>query len=103
MDPELMQTDMSPEDAAASLAFGTNLMDQSLASQENPEEQAENEPMEEEKPLRDQYPQEEENTELDVVREEIKALREEIQEVLSEEDQKEEHEEPEAPKPTQEA
>lgn len=78
--------DITPDEAAASLAFVTNLSQQMMPQAPMEQESA---PTQEETPLRDKYaPQEEtsESPELDGIKSEISALRGEIQEALKEED-----------------
>ena len=94
---------LSPEDAAASLAFATNLLNQHLASQvpqddsqDAPQDGLQNAPQnasgaqdEAQASLRDQYPQEEEKHDIEAIKEELQSLRQEIKDVLNENGQDE--------------
>jgi len=97
MNPEDLQAQepMSADDAKASLGIATMLQEQMMKSQAPQMQEQPEEPQEETQPenLRDQY--DEPNDELGAIREEIAGLREEIQQVLAEETNESENEEPE--------
>lgn len=88
--PQMMD-DMTPEEAKASLGLATRLGEQFLMSQVPQEE-----PVAEEEPkdtsLRDEYPnaeKEDESGKIDLVLKEIASIKDEIQEVLKEDEQQE--------------
>ena len=88
MNEEIMQEqDITPEEAKASLGLSTRLSEQFLMSQvpqDEPEAPIEaQEAPQQEKTIRDEYPEEEaSNEKLDMVLDEIASIKEEIKEAL---------------------
>lgn len=75
------QVEMTPDEAKASLGIATRLSEQFF----NPKQEAQPEPKEEKKSLRDEY-KEDEGAKLDTVLEEIKSIKEELASLTEEED-----------------